>query len=121
MFLEFAVISTLKDRGHVKQCLTNYLFHLECSQSSARVIMEVTLKKIGNSTGLVMPPPVLRDLGLSVGRSFRLQTTADGKIILEPKRKFQLADMIAQCDLKAEPPADMKGWNNMPAVGGELW
>jgi antitoxin ChpS len=50
-----------------------------------------------------------------------LQTTADGKIILEPKRKFQLADMIAQCDLKAEPPADMKGWNNMPAVGGELW
>ena len=83
--------------------------------------MEVTLKKLGNSTGLVMPPPVLKDLGLSVGQSLRMQTTADGKIILEPKRKFRLADMIAQCDLNAPPPADMKNWNDMPAVGGEAW
>lgn len=83
--------------------------------------MEVTLKKLGNSTGLLMPPPVLKDLGLSVGRTFRLQTTADGKIILEPKRKFRLTEMIAQCDQKAAPPADMKAWNDMPAAGGEVW
>jgi antitoxin ChpS len=83
--------------------------------------MEITLKKMGNSTGFVMPPPVLRDLGLSVGRSFRLQTTVDGKIILEPKRKFRLSDMIAQCDHTGQPPVDIRGWDNMPAVGGEVW
>jgi antitoxin ChpS len=83
--------------------------------------MEVTLKKMGNSTAFVMPPPVLKDLGLSVGRAFRLQTTADGKIILEPKRKFRLAEMIAQCDQNAAPPADMREWNGMPAVGSEMW
>lgn len=85
--------------------------------------MEVTLKRMGNSTALVMPPPVLKDLGLSVGAALRLVTTADGCIVLQPKRqpKHTLASMIAQCDSQAPPPADMAAWDAMPAVGGEVW
>lgn len=82
--------------------------------------MEVVLKKMGNSTALVMPPPVLRDLGIGVGQHLTLDTTADGKIVLTPKRKYILADMIAQCDLKAAPPADLELWNLARPVGQEV-
>jgi antitoxin ChpS len=82
--------------------------------------MEVTLRKMGNSTAFVMPPPILRDLGLSAGRSLRIQATPDGKLLLEPTRKYKLSDLIAQCDLKAAPPVDMVAWERMPQVGGEI-
>lgn len=83
--------------------------------------MEVVLKKMGNSTALVMPPPVLKDLGIGVGQHLSLDTTVDGKIVLTPKRKFNLADMIAQCDLKAAPPVDLALWETAKPVGGEVF
>lgn len=83
--------------------------------------MEVVLKKMGNSTALIVPPTVLRDLGLSVGHALNLETTADRKIVLTPKRKYTLAEMIAQCDLSAPPPADMADWDTMKPEGGEVW
>jgi antitoxin ChpS len=82
--------------------------------------MEVVLKKMGNSTALVMPPPVLKDLGMRVGQHLTLITTDSGQIVLTPKRKFVLADMIAMCDPKAAPPADMAIWDSAPPVGQEV-
>lgn len=82
--------------------------------------MEVVLKKMGNSTALVMPPPVLKDLGLSVGKHLTLHTTADGQIVLTPKRKYVLSELIAQCDLKAPAPADLALWDTARPVGGEV-
>lgn len=82
--------------------------------------MEVVLKKMGNSTALVMPPPVLKDLGMRVGQHLTLDTTADGKIILSPKRKYVLAELIGQCDLKAPPPADLALWDVARPVGEEV-
>jgi antitoxin ChpS len=70
--------------------------------------MEVALKKMGNSTAVVIPPPVLKDLGPGIGQRLKLDTTPDGRIVLTPKRKYVLADMIAQCDLKAPPPPDLE-------------
>ena len=82
--------------------------------------MEIVLKKMGNSTALVMPPPVLKDLGLGVGHHMTLNTTPDGKIVLTPKRKYVLAAMIAQCDLKAPMPADLTLWDVARPVGQEV-
>lgn len=82
--------------------------------------MEIVLKKMGNSTALVMPPPVLKDLGIGVGHHMTLNTTPDGKIVLTPKRKYVLTDMIAQCDLKAPMPADLALWDVAPPVGQEV-
>lgn len=83
--------------------------------------MEVVLRKYGNSTVAVLPPPVLRDLGLSAGQSMTLDTTPDGKIVLERKHKYVLADLIAQCDPKAPPPADLGLWGAARPVGQEVW
>ena len=46
--------------------------------------MEVVLKKMGSSTALVLPPSVLRDLGIGVGQRMLLEITLDGKIVLSP-------------------------------------
>jgi antitoxin ChpS len=82
--------------------------------------VEIILKKMGNSTALVMPPPVLKELGIGVGHHLTLNTTPDGKIVLTPKRKFVLAEMIAQCDLTAPMPADLALWDVARPVGQEV-
>ncbi len=82
--------------------------------------MEIALKKMGNSTAIVIPPPVLRDLGIGAGQKLTLAITPDGKIVLTPKRRYVLADMIAQCDRKAAPPADLALWDVARPVGGEV-
>lgn len=83
--------------------------------------MEIVLRKYGNSTVAVLPPPVLKDLGLAAGQSMTLETTGDGKIVLARKRKYRLADLVAQCDLKAPPPADLAQWETTKPVGREVW
>ncbi len=83
--------------------------------------MEVILRRYGNSTVAVLPPPVLKDLGLAAGQSMSLDTTPDGKIVLARKQKYRLADLIAQCDLKAKPPADMNDWDAAKPIGREVW
>jgi antitoxin ChpS len=82
--------------------------------------MEVVLKRMGNSTALVVPPPVLKDLGIGVGQHMTLNTTPDGKIVLTPKRKYVLSELIAQCDPKAPPPADLALWDVARPVGQEV-
>ena len=83
--------------------------------------MEVTLRKYGNSTVLALPPTVLKALGLKAGRSMTLDSTPDGTITLAPTRRHSLAALLAQCDPKAPPPADLGPWDRAAAVGREAW
>ena len=83
--------------------------------------MEVILRKVGNSTAVVVPAPVLRDLGMTVGQRLTLATTPDGKIVLAAKNRYRLADLIAQCNSKAPPPADLELWDHARPVGQEAW
>lgn len=82
--------------------------------------MEIQLKKMGNSTALIVPPPVLKDLGIRAGQTMTMVTTPDGKMILSPKRKYTLADLIAQCDQKAAPPRELALWDAARAAGQEV-
>jgi antitoxin ChpS len=83
--------------------------------------MEVVLRKYGNSTVAVLPPAVLKDLGLSAGQAMTLNTTDQGEIVLARKSKYVLADLIAQCDRKAPPPADLALWDAARPAGQEVW
>jgi len=83
--------------------------------------MEVVLRKYGNSTVLALPPAVLKDLGLKAGQSMTLDSTPDGRITLVPRRRHRLVDLIAQCDPKAPPPADLALWDNARPTGQEAW
>jgi len=83
--------------------------------------MEVVLRKYGNSTGVALPPSVLKDLGLKAGQAMTLDSTPDGTIVLAPKRRHRLADLLAQCDPTAAPPADLAQWESARPVGQESW
>jgi antitoxin ChpS len=83
--------------------------------------MEVVLRKYGNSTVVVLPPAVLRDLALSAGQVMSLEKTQHNAIVLARKPKFNLADMIAQCDPKAPIPSDLAWWDSAKPVGQEVW
>ncbi len=83
--------------------------------------MEVVLRKYGNSTVAVLPPAVLKDLGLSASQAMTLDTNDQDQIVLARKRKYVLSDMIAQCNLKASPPDDVKLWDVARPVGQEVW
>ena len=83
--------------------------------------MEVVLRKCGNSTVLALPPAVLKDLGLKAGQSMTLDFRPDGQITLAPRRRHRLVDLIAQCDPKAPPPADLALWDNARPTGQEAW
>ena len=83
--------------------------------------MEVVLRKYGNSTVIVLPPAVLKDLGLSAGQAMTLDTNDQGQIVLARKRKYVLSDMIAQSNLKASPSDDVKLWDVARPVGQEVW
>ncbi len=83
--------------------------------------MEVILRKYGNSTVAVLPPSVLKDLGLAAGQAMSLDTNDQHQIVLSRKRKYVLADMIAQCNPKAPPPADLALWESAKPVGREAW
>jgi len=83
--------------------------------------MEVVLRRYGNSTVLALPPSVLKELGLKAGQSMTLDSTPDGRITLAPKRRYTLAGLLAQCDLKVAPPADLTLWDNARPVGQEAW
>ena len=84
--------------------------------------MELQLRKLGNSTGLTLPPSLMRDLGLAAGQRMTLSKMPDGALLLTPKierRKYSAADLNAKCNLKAPMPADLVSWEQLPPVGNE--
>jgi antitoxin ChpS len=83
--------------------------------------MEVVLRKYGNSTVVALPPTVLKDLHLQAGQSMTLDATPDGRITLAPKRRYSLSALLAQCDPKAPPPADLALWDAAKPAGQEVW
>lgn len=83
--------------------------------------MELTLIRFGNSVGLTIPRALCEQLGLSAGQPVEARESG-GKLIIAPKarRKYRLADMLAQCDIKAPLPADLAAWESAVTVGNEV-
>ena len=86
--------------------------------------MELQLRKLGNSTGLTLPPSLMRDLGLAAGQLVTLNKTADGGLLIQPKPKrpkYTAAQLNAQCNPRASMPEDLVAWGHMKPVGSEAW
>lgn len=63
--------------------------------------MKLELKKIGNSTGLILPRELLARLGLSQGDSVYVTESADGGIRLVPRNPdFERGMEIARKAMK---------------------
>jgi len=83
--------------------------------------MELSIRKLGNSAGIILPAALLRALNLSVGSSVKAEEVK-GALVLTPavKPRYSLDELLARCDPKAPVPEDMKTWSEMSPVGKEF-
>lgn len=82
--------------------------------------MKLNIQKWGNSAAVRLPASMLAQLGVHVGDSFEVDVLKDSATLRVAKPKYKLADLMAQCDLNAEPPADLAAWNAVTPVGCEV-
>jgi antitoxin component of MazEF toxin-antitoxin module len=82
--------------------------------------MKIAIRAIGNSKGAVFPAALLKELNINIGD--QLEAVAEnGRLVITPTRKprFQLNELLAQCDHSAPMPAEVREWDGMVSVGNE--
>jgi antitoxin ChpS len=85
--------------------------------------MQTLVRKIGNSTGTIIPSAILKKLNLKEGDRVNIQDD-EGRIIIIPDRikpKYTLTELLAKCDESASLPQELIDWDNSPEVGNEKW
>jgi antitoxin ChpS len=80
----------------------------------------VRLRKVGGSVMLAVPPTLLDALQLRAGTKVGL-TVDDGRLVIEPqpRPRFILDEILAQCDAAAEITDEDREWLDAPPVGRE--
>ena len=76
--------------------------------------METSIKKLGNSAGILLPSVLMRALNLSVGQSVNIEMIG-GNLLVKPQtaRRYTLKELVAQCNPKAPMPAEVLDWENI--------
>ena len=79
------------------------------------------LRKVGGSIMLAVPPALLDILHLHPGAKVGIAVES-GRLVVEPRqrRRYTLAELLAQCNPKAPRTKEEKEWLDSKPVGGEL-
>jgi antitoxin ChpS len=80
-----------------------------------------SLRKVGGSVMLAVPPALLDILHLQPGAKVGIAVES-GRLVVEPRRRrrYTLDQLLAQCDPKARRTKEERGWLDSKPVGGEL-
>ena len=80
-----------------------------------------SLRKVGGSIMLAVPPALLEILQLRPGAKVGVAVES-GRLIVEPSRRprYTLDELLAQCDPKARRGRDERAWFEDRPTGGEL-
>lgn len=83
--------------------------------------MRITIKKWGNSAGVVIPGVVMQALNMQVGQSMDAQVV-DSQLVLTPVGKgYSLEALLAQCDMTAPEIGEEELWDKSGPTGDEVW
>lgn len=82
--------------------------------------MELSVQKWGSSAAVRLPAELLGILRVTLGDKLSVDVRADGVLLRAVRRSYLLADLVAQCDISAPEPADMKAWGSVRSVGREV-
>lgn len=83
--------------------------------------MELSIQKWGNSAAVRLPATLLSQLGVALGDRLSADMQPEGLVLRPARKTYSLADLMAQCDLKAAPPMDAEAWESSKAIGHEVW
>jgi antitoxin ChpS len=80
-----------------------------------------SLRKVGGSVMLAVPPALLDILHLQPGAKVGLAVES-GRLVVEPRqrRRYTLDELLAQCDPKAPRSKEEREWLESKPIGGEL-
>ena len=80
-----------------------------------------SLRKVGGSVMLAVPPALLDILQLRAGAKVGI-TVESGRLIVEPqqRRRYTLDELLAQCHPKAPRAKEEREWLDSKPMGGEL-
>jgi len=83
--------------------------------------MKTNIRRIGNSSGMILPAAILKKLNLSEGDEIDISESGN-KIVITAKKikpKYTLKELLAQCDLNAPMPDAVKEWDDIQTEGRE--
>jgi antitoxin ChpS len=79
-----------------------------------------TLRKVGGSVMMTVPPALLEQLQLKPGATVSVEID-EGRLIVQPARsRYTLEELLAQCVGDQTPTAEEREWLDSPPVGREL-
>jgi len=84
--------------------------------------MKTNIRKIGNSSGMILPSTILKKLKLANGDEIEVSENGN-QIVLTPisdKPKYTLKELLDECDINAPVPETIKEWDETQPVGQEI-
>ena len=80
-----------------------------------------SLRKVGGSVMLAVPPAILEVLHLSSGSLVGIEIE-NGQLLIKPqiKPRYSLEELLAQCDESIEISPEEREWLDAMPVGAEL-
>ena len=84
-------------------------------------IHTTSLRKVGGSVMLAVPPALLEILRLQPGAKVGIAVES-GRLVVEPRlrRRYTLKELLAQCDPKAPRSRKDREWLEAKPAGAEL-
>ncbi|HDS9359422.1 TPA: AbrB/MazE/SpoVT family DNA-binding domain-containing protein [Enterobacter chengduensis] len=83
--------------------------------------MRITIKKWGNSAGMVIPGVVMKALGLKPGQSMEAHVTNNQLVLTPVTKQYSLEELLAQCDMSAPEISEQEVWGSAKPAGDEVW
>ena len=83
--------------------------------------MRITIKRWGNSSGMVIPNVVIKELNLRPGQSVEAQVSNNQLILTPISRRYSLDELLAQCDMNATELSEQDVWGKSTPAGDEIW
>lgn len=83
--------------------------------------MRITIKRWGNSSGMVIPNVVMKELNLRPGQSVEAQVNNNQLILTPISRRYSLDELLAQCDMNATELSEQDVWGKSTPAGDEIW
>ena len=83
--------------------------------------MRITVKRWGNSSGMVIPNVVMKELNLRPGQSVEAQVSNNQLILTPISRRYSLDELLAQCDMNATELSEQDVWGKSTPAGDEIW
>ena len=84
--------------------------------------MSATIRKIGNSSEVIIPGELLRRMNLKNGDLINTSEERNRLVITKAKRcpRYSLEELLAQCDTGVPIPEELNAWDALSPAGDEM-